>query len=123
MKTVRTLAVFFAVGLMFGGAGTAFGQGIPTGDERECVRRLCTQLRNCSDGERPVGVEKPADAKDVTTKKSDAAVDTQSRPEMSCREYAMEEYMYCSEEGQDIKVKETPTDDKDTKALEPSFAK
>ena len=122
MKTVRTLAVFFAVGLMFGGAGTAFGQGIPTGDDRECVRRLCAQLRNCAGGERPVGVEKPVSTKDAVSKKAESSPDAQGRPEMSCREYAAEEYMYCSQ-GEDIKVRETPSDEKDTKLVEPSVAK
>lgn len=110
MKTQKTTAILFVIGLFIGGSAVAEAGGSEY-NNRYCVRQLCYNLRNCEGEGGQNSLKEKADvATDMVSKKSENA---QGRPG-SCRLYAMYEYMYCAEEGEGIRVKDTPIDKKAT---------
>ena len=108
---MKNATLLLVVGLFIGSSAVAVAGQSEFG-ERECARRLCADLRNCGDGEQEGVADNSSKPKDFVSKKSKNSEDAQGRRAGSCREWAWLEYMYCSFEGSEIRVKETPVEKK-----------
>jgi hypothetical protein len=93
MKSIKINMLLVAgtvAGLLYG--STAFAQGIPVVNTRQCARQLCFDLRNCNNGgDNFVEKAKP-------NKSGDKA---QGFEEPSCHQWALWSYYGCAEGGFD----------------------
>jgi hypothetical protein len=96
MKSIKINMLLVAgtvAGLLYG--STAFAQGIPVVNTRQCARQLCYDLRNCNNGE---GGGENYVEKAKANKSGDKA---QGFEEQSCHQWALWSYYSCSEGGWD----------------------